>query len=868
MPTPIARMLDRLQRETSSGPLDQFDSAWLLIEMLIKYTTTVAVTLLGYFDSPRAHGTVAQLIDADSIGTWVSTLERTADRLARIPDNESKKWARLLKERISRTESSQHNLILTADEVNYILNALDRTEDSVKLSQRPNLLKCFAALVVIRNKTRGHGAYLQPFYRDTAPHLARAASHLVDLLGRQVKLLLVKQVSPTGQTLALQLDGPSPTNVVVLPKAAEPDSLWIRFSESLVLQAEPLMFVDPVDHDTSFLNGDWNESTLQVATLSYITGKVSTRLLPGYRSHGMLLASETEGRSELIYSDDLRIPHNLPAEPQDYVSRAGLEQRLRTLLLDETHRLISLNGRGGSGKTTLALKMCHQLTRESSRYACVVWVSGRDIDLTIEGPVPRRQQVRKLEDFLEMMMRVLELPKERDPAAAVSGVLGDQKGAYLVVIDNLETFDNPLELLRFLDEHVSWRSKVLITSRHERFRGDYPLEVTGMDEGEARRLIALEARRHYCEGRLDDKVIRRMLQISDRIPYVLKLLVAQFAAVGSVDQAYSRVTRHEELMEALFGRSFDLLSEHGQWLYLFMSEREWVPGWLVSGVMEFSGYGYGRALEELRSHSLVEVDAEEAVDGEERVLRVGDLLQRHGASMLVGHELERSVRRAVEFVHGVWIPSIVEPVRAIGGLWEAIGARRSAGGLAWRELMRLGEAMARQVAGGWRRLAQALEEAGVGEEEVRRAYKYAVEADPLDAFAWKAFSEFEERRDPLKAALYGARAIDCGLEDVEFAVRVAGDLARLLTQENGFLAAERPAYVTGVISLLERRQDELGATALSRLGWLYLMQSAPDTDPDGRLIRKAHYYAEKGLSIEPDNKYCLQLLQRTREYGW
>jgi NB-ARC domain len=89
---------------------------------------------------------------------------------------------------------------------------------------------------------------------------------------------------------------------------------------------------------------------------------------------------------------------NIPELVRDYVDRPKLEKELRGLLTDDKRPIITLVGRGGIGKTSLALKVIPSLF-ETNRFEAVVWLSARDIDLQLTGPEAVRPLVQSPEDM-------------------------------------------------------------------------------------------------------------------------------------------------------------------------------------------------------------------------------------------------------------------------------------------------------------------------------------------------------------------------------------------------------------------------------------------------------------------------------------
>jgi len=76
---------------------------------------------------------------------------------------------------------------------------------------------------------------------------------------------------------------------------------------------------------------------------------------------------------------------NMPPRREGYVRRAVLEAELIDVLQDSRHPVVTLQGRGGVGKTSLALTVLHDVALDGECFA-IVWFSARDIDLLSEGP--------------------------------------------------------------------------------------------------------------------------------------------------------------------------------------------------------------------------------------------------------------------------------------------------------------------------------------------------------------------------------------------------------------------------------------------------------------------------------------------------
>ena len=256
------------------------------------------------------------------------------------------------------------------------------------------------------------------------------------------------------------------------------------------------------------------------------------------------------------------------------------EQFVSQLLLDQVHRVITLQGPGGIGKTSVALQALWDIVDHQSDcvFDTIVWFSGRDIDLIQEGPQPRSRQVKGLEGIATLMFRLMNDKNPESDEEAIDyfqlQVSGRQPSSptFLLIMDNFETFNDPIDVQKFLDTNVVPPNKVFITSRHEAFQGDYPVRINGMRDIEADELLDREGIVNFCEGRLT-KDVRSQIKIkTGRSPYLMKLAVSQIATGMPVSDLTDRVLSRDDILEALFERSFESLSEESTLAFLILGQ--------------------------------------------------------------------------------------------------------------------------------------------------------------------------------------------------------------------------------------------------------------------------------------------------------
>ena len=163
---------------------------------------------------------------------------------------------------------------------------------------------------------------------------------------------------------------------------------------------------------------------------------------------------------------------NLP--PSDYASDGGFVgrrddlARIEKLLTGDLHRVITVSGAGGVGKSALAHRLCERfLSRRDLPFDAIVWVSAKEEQLSDTGIEPLEPSLRSYEDVLTAVLDTygwassdgtLETKEHEVEIILTAG----RKGV-LLVVDNLETIRDA-QVREFLKDCPP-PSKVLITSR-------------------------------------------------------------------------------------------------------------------------------------------------------------------------------------------------------------------------------------------------------------------------------------------------------------------------------------------------------------------------------------------------------------------
>ena len=325
-----------------------------------------------------------------------------------------------------------------------------------------------------------------------------------------------------------------------------------------------------------------------------------------------LPASHTEGINSLEVIGNCFT--NLPESTEEYISREKLEFEL-IKAINETERfpIITLLGKGGVGKTSLALNVLKKVAF-SNRFDIILWFSARDIDLLMDGPKQVQTKVLNQKDISTEYYNLVHRNQEiKDKVDFFSKQLtSNDNGTALYVFDNFETITNPVEVFEWINTYIRNPNKVLITSRISRnFKADYPIEVQGMNEIECKSLIELVGRKLKINDILSQKYIDELISESGGHPYIIKILLGEVAKSGKIGKIQRIVAEQEKILTALFKRTFNTLSPAAKRVFLTLcSWNSTVPGVAVEAVLwrpENEKIDVQSAIEELRKSSFIDI---------------------------------------------------------------------------------------------------------------------------------------------------------------------------------------------------------------------------------------------------------------------
>ena len=737
------------------------------------------------------------------------------------------------------------------------------------LPRKLALTQAFHLIAKLRNKSpRGHGATPHEHLTEICPRLASGLELIVDnfkIFSRQWAYLH-RNLSGKYRVTALTA---SDTDFDYLKKSkseSRVNGVYVFFDSPCHVA---LAFSDVGANDFFLANGGYTQKRHEY--ISYVTGGTLYQdSTPYHEPTTPLPTSETEGSHAL----DIRANcfTNMPHAPADFVSRLELENELTDLLIDERHEIITLVGTGGIGKTSLSLQVLNRLV-DGERFALIIWFSARDIELTPKGPKQVRPFVLDAKDLSKEYVSLLKpaeaTKKAFDPVAHFSEALtGCSVGPTLFVLDNFETVAGPLELYKWLDTYIRPPNKILITTRFRDFKGDYPVEVHGMTDVECLQLIDATSRQLGIDELMTPDYSQKLVAESGGQPYVLKILLGEVAKEGSLVQIQRIMAGQEEVLTALFERTYSHLPPAAQRVFLTVSNwRSMVPVIAVQAVLlriEHDRINVIEAVEQLSRSSFVDI-LESEQDGQDfihvplvastfgrsklqtspyRAAVDADvhLLQQFGATQRtsLSHGVESHVRRFVSFVATTIErdPSVLD------------------------EYVQILEALARRYPPTWLRIAELYGEVGsssflnAAQDAVRQYLESSGSAN--DVHAWKLLAEYCRRSGDLMGEAHALVELSRreNVELYEIGSSANRLNALLATSPASMERDEKSILMEEIADAFEARIEEGNATDRSRLAWLCLHLND---------VGRAQRHVAAGLELQPDNEYCLKLKERLQK---
>ncbi len=855
----IRLLQERIEGAQNESDASAFDDCLVYGECIFKLAIAFVVAGLADDKEGTRYTIERQLVSANSIGEWADALDQMTIGPASVHVYPG--FRAILREITQNCASGswQH------EASRYLRDALVALGEGERLGhQRVPLRAWFRDFVAFRNKTRGHGALT--IHKKALCYQDLRAS--IDLIAANLQCFSVETAY-----LYRSLSG----KYRVSPIFSNADAFRpLKSSREFSLDNGVYIYVDdfirlnlvesdPELRDFYLPNGNRKPTGYEV--LSYATGERVHLESARYKNSGLVLVkSETEGRRSLEIIGN--VFSNMPLALADYVERQEIENALAKNLQDDRRLIVTLQGRGGIGKTALTLHVLSALAHRDCPFYRILWFSARDIDLLPRGAKRVRPQILDLDDVAKLYSELSDAPGDKGAASELFLTsLSDGGFPSLYVFDNFETLQEPVEFFELIDTHIRHPNKILITTRHREFRGDYPIDVRGMKHSECIELIEKTSRKLGIWSQLSDKYIENLVEESDGHPYVIKLLLGETERSGNFGNVRRIIASADDVLSALFERTFARLSPVAQRVFLTVSSwRSLVPFFALEVVLleaegeervdvqaaidELSGLSFVEVIESLEdSEYLVSVPSVAATFGKKKLLTSPqkivierDVFELQKFGSLKRQDLGRGVKRLID------------------GYLSQLARKLENGELAVLDLMPRLEYLAIRYPTVYLRAVEMFKES----DEPRRfefiirflqAYLEVSHGRADAVGAWVELSQIYRDMGNTQGEIHALVEMS-SLADAPFHLiaRAADRVNSTLRDGYSFSdAEERVLQLKNLVANFRRRIDEGDANDYSKLAWLCLNMKDPGQAKD---------IVGKGLEIDPNNGHLIKLIDR------
>ena len=357
---------------------------------------------------------------------------------------------------------------------------------------------------------------------------------------------------------------------------------------------------------------------------------------------------------------------------------------------------------------------------------------------------------------------------------------------------------------------------------------------------------------------MSDDVIQRIYEYTGGHAYVMRVVVGEMAKDGRYTPPAQLVGRRDDIVSAVFERSFNKLSESGRSVFLVVSN--WKTDIAELGlvvVLGVRGIDAESGIEECRRLSLI---FSTETSGGPPSCSVPQLARAFGQKKLQGDPDRLVIQEDLNTLRKFSSPNFslneTDPrKRLISQFVQSCLSELKNGPEAIARADKLLEGLASLWPQAWLHLAEFREQSKCKSDLISYALRRAVEEQPYSKAAWLHRAKFAEKTqdDAIRIASL-VSAVEADPLDVALVRDVALDLCKYVyAHKIEIPRARRGVYLASVRSHMEQLSDQLDPTGLSRLAWLFLLEENE---------KKAHEYASKGCELDPTNTHCIRILER------
>lgn len=320
-----------------------------------------------------------------------------------------------------------------------------------------------------------------------------------------------------------------------------------------------------------------------------------------------------------FYEDEYteKIINNLPTADYEYeggfVGRADDEEKIIKMLKSNMHRVITIAGAGGVGKSALTLKIVNDIIRDNIiEYDFIVWVSAKENKLSYLGIEDLEPTLKNYDELLDTILNVVGFDADsygEDNNKKESDIndLFDACNRVLLIIDNLETITDERIINFILDSHPN--VNFIITSRRGLGQVERRYDLKELKEKDAIHLFRIICKEKGLQELqiADESLIRSYVKKVYCYPLAIKWVLGQAALGKDIMCVIDGINEQSsDISKFCFDQVFSELSlEAKSILYALCLDNEAVPKGVLKYISNLDDISFEDCIHDLLIVSLI-----------------------------------------------------------------------------------------------------------------------------------------------------------------------------------------------------------------------------------------------------------------------
>ena len=320
-----------------------------------------------------------------------------------------------------------------------------------------------------------------------------------------------------------------------------------------------------------------------------------------------------------FYEDEYteKIINNLPIADYEYeggfVGRADDEEKISKMLKSNMHRVITIAGAGGVGKSALTLKIVNDIIRDNIiEYDFIVWVSAKENKLSYLGIEDLEPTLKNYDELLDTILNVVGFDADsygEDNNKKESDIndLFDACNRVLLIIDNLETITDERIINFILDSHPN--VNFIITSRRGLGQVERRYDLKELKEKDAIHLFRIICKEKGLQELqiADESLIRSYVKKVYCYPLAIKWVLGQAALGKDIMCVIDGINEQSsDISKFCFEQVFSELSlEAKSILYALCLDNEAVPKGVLKYISNLDDISFEDCIHDLLIVSLI-----------------------------------------------------------------------------------------------------------------------------------------------------------------------------------------------------------------------------------------------------------------------